>query len=263
MTLLRIALVSALLAGAGCVHAQAFNAARFAFAPLGRDAGSAGAALLATPSHPGSDERRALLVPAIDYQWANGLFAGTTTGIGWNLGPRPDLNYGVRATADFGRSEGRAAALRGLGDIDPRAEIGGFVAWRPVRSLALVSSLRFGSGTDRDGLVLDVGANASIDVTPSLRAGLSVGATWANGAHLRDWFGVTPAQSAASGYAAYRPGAGARDLTLGASLGWRVSARWTALGLLAFSALQGDARDSPIVRDASGLTAVVTAVYAF
>lgn len=82
--------------------------------------------LIAGTAYAGSDERRTMRVPLLDHRWKNGWFAATANGVGVNLSKRPDLQYGVRLTVNFGRKASRSDALRGMGAVDAAAEVGGF-----------------------------------------------------------------------------------------------------------------------------------------
>ncbi len=96
-------------------------------------------------------ERRTLALPLLDHPWANGWFAGTTNGIGYNFSGSQRLQYRLRLTADLGRKESRSSALRGMGDVDAKAEFGGFfnLAWTP--EFSLTSSVRYGFGRCQRG----------------------------------------------------------------------------------------------------------------
>ena len=243
--------------------AQAFDVVRLYGASRADDGGTVGAAVIAGRKYQGSDERRTLLVPLLDYQWKSGWFAGTTNGLGYDFSKRPEMNYGVRLTADLGRSESRSPALLGLGNVDVRPEIGVFYNYSLSQSLALTSSLRYGSGNDRNGLVVDVGAAYSLVLAPQWRLGLGVSATVANANYMRSYFGVTPAQSASSGYAPYTAGAGVRDVRASAALTYSVNPRVAITTVVSASSLQGDAKDSPITRKRSSATGIVGVSYAF
>lgn len=103
----------------------------------------------------GFDERRTMALPIFGYQWADGWFAGVPNGVGYNFSRSPDMQYGARVTVDIGRKESRSAVRRGLGDIDPSAEIGGFFNCSPAPSITLTSSLRLGAGCCGNGLLVD------------------------------------------------------------------------------------------------------------
>ena len=125
--LFRPLLAASILAAAGAAQAQAFDAVRMYGDPTGDGAGTAGLAAIAGYRYMGSDERRASVLPALEYRWKNGWFVGTTNGIGYKFSSDPSMQYGVRLTADFGRSESRSPVLAGMGDIKARPEIGGFL----------------------------------------------------------------------------------------------------------------------------------------
>jgi MipA family protein len=259
--------LAALTAGA-CVFAstafaQAFDVVRLYGATRPGDGGTVGGAVIAGRQYQGSDERRTLLLPLLDYQWKSGWFAGTTNGLGYNFSRQPDMDYGVRLTADLGRKASRSSALRGMGDIDVRPEIGIFYNYSLSPSFALTSSLRYGSGNDHNGLVVDVGAAYSMALAPQWRLGLGVTATYVNAKYMQAYFGVTPAQALSSGYAPYAAGAGVRDVRASAALTYSINPRLFITTALSASSLQGDAKDSPLTRKRSTATGIVSVSYAF
>ena len=244
-------------------HAQAFDAVRLYGAAADRDGGTLGLAVVAGHAYMGSDERRTRAYPAIDYRWASGWFAGTTNGVGYNFSRQAGVQYGVRLTADFGRDESRSAVLRGLGDVDARPEIGAFYNLQPTAHIFLTSSLRYGAGQGRDGLLLDLGAGLNAQVAPAWRLGAGVAATWANAAYTQSYFGVDAAQAARSGRGVYTAGAGVRDVRVSVSATYAITPRASATAALSYGRLQGDAARSPIVRDRAGVNGVLAVAYAF
>lgn len=262
------ALPAAVLGGALMVvtplsFAQAFDAVRLFGAAPNTDGGRAGVAVITGREYPGSDERRTRLLPGLDYQWKSGWFAGTTNGIGFDFSQRPDMNYGLRLTADFGRDESLSSALRGLGDIDAAPEIGAFLNYSPLRALTLTSSVRYGSGNDNKGLVLDLGVVHSARLANAWRLGVGVAGSYVNREYMQDYFGITPAQSAASGYRVYRPDAGVRDVRASLSLTYLAAPRTAATLATSVSRLQGDAADSPLTRKETSVGGVLALSYAF
>ena len=211
----------------------------------------------------GSDERRSLLVPVIDYQWASGAFAGVSNGIGFNFGGASPLQYGVRLTADFGRKARRSEALRGMDDIDAAAEVGGFVNLALEGGLVLTSSVRLGSGSARQGALIDLGAGYSFKLAPILRLGMGVATTVANAKYMQAWYGVTTAQALRSGNRVYTPGGGVRDVRASLGLTYSLPGGPSLTAGLSASALGGDAKDSPLVRDRSSVSGVLAATWAF
>jgi outer membrane protein len=259
-TLLR-ALGAALAAPAAL--AQSFDAVRLYGARPGSDGGSVGVAAIASHAYLGSDKRSSRVLPVLDYQWANGWFAGITNGIGVNFSDAPHLQYGLRLTADLGRKESAASALRGMGDIDPAAEAGAFFNMALSREMLLTSSMRFGSGTGRKGLVVDLGAGYSTVVAPQWRLGGGMRVTITNARSMQSYFGVDTAQSAASGYPVYSAGAGFRDARASALLSYSIDPRMTVTTVLGVTRLLGDAKDSPLTRKRTSASGVLAFNYAF
>ncbi|GAA4425663.1 MipA/OmpV family protein [Acidovorax lacteus] len=247
----------------GWASAQAFDAVRLYGAAPDQNGGTIGLAVVAGREYAGSDERRTRLLPAIDYRWANGWFAGTTNGIGYNFSRDPALQYGLRLTADFGRDEDRSRVLRGLGDVEARPELGAFFNLLPSRNTFVTTSLRYGSGNGRDGLLFDVGAGMAWQPAPAWRLGAGVAATWANAAYQQSYFGVDAAQAARSGLARTSMGSGVRDVRASVSATYSFHPKAAVTAALSYSRLQGDAARSPIVREAGSLGGVVAVSYRF
>lgn len=222
-----------------------------------------GAAVLVGSKYQGSDESRVRVLPGIDYQWGNGFFVGVLNGVGYNASTQPDKAYGVRVTADFGRKERRSDALRGLGDIDVRPELGAFFNVSPASGITLSSSLRYGGGNERKGLVVDLGAGWSTSLGPSIRVGSTLATTWANSDYTQAYFGIDADQALRSGYVPFAPSAGFKDVRLGATLVYRVLPAWSLTGVVTYAELLGDARRSPIVRQKGSTSAVLALGYSF
>ena len=258
-----ITLAAGIALAAPNAFAQAFDAVRLHSAAPGKDGGSVGAAVIASHPYQGSDKRRTLVLPVLDYQWANGWFAGVTNGIGYNFSDSPQLQYGLRLTADLGRKESRASALRGMGDVDPAAEGGAFFNYSPAEGLFLTSSVRHGAGADNKGLVVDLGAGYSTEVAPKWHLGAGTGITLANARYMQSFFGVSASQSAASGYAVYAAGSGARDVRANLALTYSIDPRTAVTTVFSASSLLGDAKDSPLTRKRTSETGVLAITYAF
>lgn len=262
-TVITLVLVTGLSLLTSAAFAQSFDAVRLFGAAPGRDGGRVGAAVIASHEYQGSDLARTLAVPLIEYQWTNGWFAGSSNGVGYNFSDRRGMQYGARLTANFGREESRSQALRGMGDIDPRAEIGGFFNYLLSREVALTSALRYGSGQDSHGMLADLGAGYSREIAGNLRLGLSLGLTVANAAYMQSYFGVTAAQASRSSYATYQPAAGLRDVRTSLSLTYRITPQFSTTAAVSSSMLSAAATDSPVVRQSSSTTGLMALSYSF
>jgi MipA family protein len=248
-----------LLCAAQAVHAQ--DAPVWADGPIeGRTEVLLGLSAGHQPVYLGSDERKTRALPLLAARWSNGWFAGTS-GIGYRFNAGQPLSGGLRLSLDRGRDENDADALRGMGDIDMRPEIGGFVDWALLPGLRLGSSLRYGSGNDHDGLLADVGLRGMLPLSSSIRLTAGLTATFANTKAMQSQFGVDALQSANSGYALYTPGSGLRDVSLQAGSMFRLRDNLMLFVGANARTLMGDARDSPLTRDRTGVGAIATLAF--
>lgn len=181
-------------------------------------------------------------------------------GISINVYNYQSFNFSTKVGYDLGRKEDDSDHLEGLGDIDAGAVVGGKLAYElgPVELYTSFDKTIGGS----DGLVGTVGANISHSYNQFLfSAGAS--ATWADANHMDSYFGVTAAQSARSGLAAYDAGAGFKRVDFEASVTYVTQKNWLVQGQVGIGYLVGDAADSPIVQDAFQPSAMLVVGYKF
>jgi outer membrane scaffolding protein for murein synthesis (MipA/OmpV family) len=258
-----VSLAAGIALVASHAFAQGFDTVRLTSAAPGTDGGTVGAAIFITDEYQGSEKRRTLVLPVIDYQWANGWFAGVTNGIGVNFSGSPQNQYGLRLTVDKGRKQDRASSLRGMGDVDAAAEGGAFFNHALSEGFVLNSSVRVGAGDRHKGLVVDLGVGYSTEIAPRWYLSTGAGATFVNTHYMRSFFGVTGAQSVASGYAVYSPGSGARDLRANLALTYSISPKTSVTAAVSASSLVGEAKASPLTQKRTSEAGVVAIRYAF
>ena len=178
-------------------------------------------------------------------------------------GPGTKFNLGPMAHVTLNRSSlktTRDPQIIALGRIPVAVEVGGHVG---ITRTGLITS-------DYDSLNVDVsvshdvtGVHDSLIVSPSMTygtplsrkayVGAYVGADHVGSGYAQTYFGVTPAQSLASGLSTYAPKAGFK--TANAGIFGNVSLTGDLLGGLSafaignYSRLLGDFGRSPVVRD--------------
>lgn len=210
----------------------------------------------------GSDERKTKLLPGFYLRWgrfsitnASGFYTRSNDevvrGLGVDLGhsERWKLTLGLRF--DAGRRESTSGELAGLGSVKStvRARLAGRYRFDDHWQLnGAWSADAFGRGGGHYGeFSLERHQRWSPDTTWVAGAGFSA----AGDRYLQSWFGVTPEQSARSGYAVYEPAAGLRDASVYANLRSQVAPRWVLLAGASATRLLGSAADSPLVRQRS------------
>lgn len=255
----------ALLAAAFSAQAQTAEFVQLVPPPyLPKDVNfSLGAVAMYLPKYTGSDEHRAALYPLFDAQWKNGAFFSAYNGLGYNFSKDPNRQYGMRMSLEAARDESRSARLHGLGDVNTALEPGAFYNYLINQNYALLSSIRYGSGSDHNGLQISLGGRATTSLNTHHRLTASVGANWANTAYLQSYFGVNAAQSAASGYSQFSPSAGLTDVRLGANWHWSIDTNWSLTTGASLKYLTGDAGKSPFVFQKNPVTVFSAASYRF
>jgi outer membrane scaffolding protein for murein synthesis (MipA/OmpV family) len=228
-----------------------------------REGGRVSLSVSSKADHSGSDAPRVAVMPALEYQWANGWFAGTNRGVGYNFSKDPTLQYGMGLGVDFGRKESVTGALAGMGSIDTKVEYGAFLNYAPDRHWRLSSVLRYGSGYAGQGATANFGANYTMDIAPKWRLDLGVATTWANSQYMQSYFGVNATQSQQSGHAVYSPTSGLCDVSSSLNLSYQVTPEISVSGGLKASSLVRDARNSPIVTSPQSVSGSLSIGYAF
>jgi outer membrane scaffolding protein for murein synthesis (MipA/OmpV family) len=206
-----------------------------------------GAAVIYGPKFEGSDEFEALPVPFVSASFGDHVHVGVG-GLRVDMYESNGFKFSVKGGAEFGRDEGDSDQLRGLGDVDTGAVIGGLAGYEvgPFEFTAAVDKTIGGS----DGLIGTFGAKASHMYDQFLlSAGASV--TWADDNHMDSYFSVNAAQSARTGgrLDVFDAEAGFKRVDMEVSAMYLLSENWTIMGQVGVGLLLEDAADSPIVQD--------------
>lgn len=173
-------------------------------------------------------------------------------GLDAELVRRDNLRMSLSLRVDPGRQETESPALTGMGDIrlTVRARLG--VRWNVAKNwqLSLASSV---DALNRvGGYLVEAGVSHTIPIDAQQRLILSAGVSGAGDRHMQAWYGVTPAQSAASGYPVFTPREGLKDAGVGITWRTELGPQWAAFAGASASRLLGGAADSPLTRKATG-----------
>ncbi|MEO0861880.1 MAG: MipA/OmpV family protein [Pseudomonadota bacterium] len=178
---------------------------------------------------------------------------------GFTIGSQDPLYQprGFGATGSFRFIQERSASddpeLTGLADVDASLELGGGLRYA-AENWQVYGNVRYGI-IGHEAFVGELGAD--VFVRPSDRLTLRAGprAFFGDSDYASTYFGVTAAESAASGLPAFDADGGL--LTTGVELGagYRLNDRWGVDAAIRYERLQNSAADSPISRDDSGVSA--------
>jgi outer membrane scaffolding protein for murein synthesis (MipA/OmpV family) len=229
-----------------------------------------GAAVRTRPAYDGSRSQTTDLVPVIRY-YGQPWFARTTQGIlegglHWNLGS--GLAAGLQLAYEEGRDTSESSFLRERNftdDVDASGSIGAHVEWDTKIGPAPVGLLaRYRQNVDSDrGALADLRLNVGVYGDRGATLVVFSEATWGSSKANATFYGVTPQQSAASGFAVYEPGSGLKQVALGLIGGYDLSRHWTLVGSIQERWLQGDVAKSPLAEKKGSTYANAGIAYRF
>lgn len=227
------------------------------------------------PEYPGSSRWRTGIRPGGWVRWGRVSIASRSTfvartgdpvgggGLRFDLSPNERLRIGLGLRHDSGRRESDSDDLRGLGDVRATVRI------RLGMSYPLEDGWRLGGAVSVDalgrggGTVGDVNLGRGFPLGPGTRANVGAALSFGSRRHMRAFYGVSPEQSASSGYPVYEPDEGARDLSITAGLRHELSHRWFAFGGVSAARLIGPAARSPFVNEPTSWAVSVGLAYRF
>ncbi len=243
------------------------------FASTAQDAAPAtsyvGAGLRSRPAYDGSNSQRAQAIPELRY-YGTTWFARTTQGMlegGARVDLAPGLAFGGQLAYESGRSASESAFLRdhNVADVDTGASLGVHLEWdHKIGPMPINLLGRLRQRTDSDlGAQADLRFTAGIYGEGRVQLGAFAQATWANAKSARAYYGITPAQAAATGLPAFDPGSGLLYTSLGLLGSVDIDRKWVAIGSLESRHLRGDAASSPLAERKTNYYASAGVAYRF
>lgn len=229
----------------GNVAQPAFDTARFEPASAGSDWSLVvGAGGLYAPEYEGSADFKASPLPAIIFTYGDWLTIDPS-GISATVFEHEGFSLAGKVGYEMGRDEDDGNRLKGLGDIDFAATVGAKAAYKWQAFEFYVQLDRTIGGSE--SLVGTFGAEYTAPVTERLFLSAGISGTVADDRHMQSYFGVTAAQSVASGLSEFKAEAALKRVDFSASATYMVTENWLLRGEAGVGVLLGDAADSPIV----------------
>ena len=196
------------------------------------------------------------------YFGSDSLSVGPTGAFGFHGLRFGSLNAGdPDSTAILPRGTGVAGAFRYVGKREGRNELAGFEdvsrsvelglrLHHTAQAWQVYAEARYGVIGHRSA-VGELGANAIFRGQSGFVLYAGPRAEYGSSRFMRTYFGVTPAEAAQSGLAAYRPGSGLQSVGVELGVYQPISADWGVTGSVRYDRLQRGAAASPIVRQGS------------
>jgi outer membrane scaffolding protein for murein synthesis (MipA/OmpV family) len=158
------------------------------------------------------------------------------------------FSFGALVKYDDGREANDNPVLRRLTDIDQGADGGLFAEYElgPVSfGLTAVQDL----GTRHEGTTAEFKIEYGRALASRLRGQIDASVSWADDDYTQSYFGISAADSQASGLREFTAESGLKDAGVSASLHYLINEHWRVTGRLAYRRMLGDAADSPLVED--------------
>ncbi len=152
-----------------------------------------------------------------------------------------------------GRDENVHENLEGLGDIDTSVSLGAFTKLTAGAWLFELAATAPESGDGLEGRLYTFEMKYSGENRSKLNWSGSVSASWANDDYMQGHFGITSAQSAATGLAEFEGEAGVKDVGIQLEASYVLSRRWQLAAQLGTWRLLRVASDSPLVQTGGGI----------
>ena len=208
---------------------------------------AAGGGFSVGPTYEGAKSDRVRPIPLFSLSYRDRVTLGPA-GLRVNLLQDDGFRFGPLLGYFNGRSENDDSHLRGLGDIQPSFAAGVFSSY-DCGPFEITGTLRQAVTHTNYGLLstaqLDYrlpklfGDAVQIVIGPDL--------DYADALYNRTWFGISPGQSAQSGFSEYSPGAGIKDYGLHGSVTYLLGENLLLRGFASAKQLAGDIADSPVV----------------
>lgn len=207
---------------------------------------SLGGGLSYAPRYEGAANDRLRFMPLFDASYNNGkFFISPIRGIGYNFSDDKDTQYGMRVNIGRGRDQDVDPHLNGMGTINYVPEAGVFYNER-FGGYYISSAISSGN----NGTHAEIGSGIGFPLGNADRLRIGVNFTWGDSKYTQTYFGVTTAQSQASGnvLSAYDANAGVTDYALTSNWVHNYDKRWFSNSGLSFKQLIGSAQESPLTQ---------------
>lgn len=201
----------------------------------------------AAPSYPGADTHQA--VPDLGFTFGALKLGGIDVGSGVRQIPKSGLAFkgAFRFVGD--RDSEDNPELAGLTEIDPAVELGFGLIYRET-NWQVFGEVRHGFG-GHHGITGTLGSD--VIFRPSDRLTITAGPrlNLGNSEYAQTYFGVTPAEAAASSFDAFDADGGLLGIGATVEAIYELDDAWAIEGAVSYERLKNDAADSPITRGGS------------
>lgn len=223
------------------------------------------------PRYSGSDENRVSTALVLDYSMRNGFFVSSTRGLGYgnSLG---NFDYSAALSYRTGRKDHNVDSdtmsdgsdhLRGMGNVKGSALGVVGLGYKLTNWLSAQLQAEVPFSQRDNGAALHFGIVSPLYHSPKNSVTLGLTSSWGTNDYMQTYYGVSAAQSAASGFTQYHAGSGIYACSLNLDWTHNFTESWSVVADAGYTQLAGDARNSPIVQRKASPTGSLTVTYRF
>ncbi len=206
-----------------------------------------GGGAFAAPTYLGGSKYEIGPMPIVDVNWRDIVWLRGRT-LGLNLYKNKWVTLGPVIRVDTGRDSSDSTNIKGMHDINPTAEVGGFVEGKYKKvSLRLAAYQDVAQG--HGGTVVRTRLQYSTRFLIAFHLQANVFANWASSPYMDSYFSVTPDDASKTKFTTYKAKAGFRDVGSSLALTFSFAEHWGVVVRGRYARLVGDAADSPIVKE--------------
>lgn len=223
------------------------------------------------PRYSGSDENRVSTALVLDYSMRNGFFVSSTRGLGYgnSLG---DFDYSAALSYRTGRKDHNVDSdtmsdgsdhLRGMGNVKGSALGVVGLGYKLTNWLSAQLQAEVPFSQRDNGTALHFGIVSPLYHSSKNSVTLGLTSSWGTNDYMQTYYGVSAAQSAASGFTQYNAGSGIYAWSLNLDWTHNFTESWSVVADAGYTQLAGDARNSPIVQREASPTGSLTVTWRF
>ncbi len=200
------------------------------------------------PTYEGADSLRPTPIPYFDFEWNNRFSLSSDDGLHFAFVKWKDLSFGLAGNLRLPRKPSDDSALHHLSRVGWAVEAGGYIDYNPPGfdiSLEARHDIAGGHG----GTVVEFNARGQLPIGKAAYVEFGPNLNWASKNYMQSYFGITPSQSARSGFNVFRPGGGFKDVGFTVDGGYKINPYWRLLVEATYSRLLDTVTDSPLIRE--------------
>ncbi len=199
------------------------------------------------PDYEGSDDYQGVPMLMLTGKYDSGRsfsLLGTTLLV--NILASDKFEFGPVLSYRMGRDDVDNKAVDRMDDIDNAMEVGAY-ALAKFDNVLLSVDFQMDVSNEHDGMLVQGNVGYRWKASDVLVVTPNVFLTYADGDYTDTYFGVNPGNVGTSDLPFYKAGSGLKDVGTRIIAHYTPWEQWGIMGIVSYSALLGDAKDSPIV----------------